>query len=198
MMVASRNMRRTRAWLVATAVRPQLLAELHRAHVGTDRKKSLERRYIWWPGIDGDISVLASNCESCASHQKAPPVAPYHPWLCLHLDFEGPFTNHMSLILVDAHSKWPGMVKMSIGSTTTSHTIGALRQMFSRFGIPKQLVTDNGPQFTSNEFNRFCERQGFVTHFLLHIIPELTGRRNVSYSRSNKRCERDLKTLKPN
>jgi transposase InsO family protein len=71
----------------------------------------------------------------------------------------------MSFILVDAHSKWPGVVKMSIGSTTTSHTIGALRQMFSRFGIPKQLVTDNGPQFTSNEFNRFCKRQG-IRHTL--------------------------------
>ncbi|CAH8587988.1 unnamed protein product, partial [Dicrocoelium dendriticum] len=47
--------------------------------------------------------------------------------------------------------------------TTTSTTIRKLRQVFSRFGIPETLVTDNGSQFTSEEFATFCHTNG-VTH----------------------------------
>ena len=45
------------------------------------------------------------------------------------------------------------------------HTIEALREMFSRWGIPRQLVTDNGPQFVSNMFQRFMKSNG-IKHVL--------------------------------
>ena len=44
--------------------------------------------------------------------------------------------------------------------TTSSQTITVLRQVFIAFGIPKQLVSDNGPQFTSAEFATFCQAYG--------------------------------------
>ena len=40
-------------------------------------------------------------------------------------------------------------------NATSSTTIAALRNMFARFGIPDQIVSDNGSQFTSNEFEQF-------------------------------------------
>ena len=39
--------------------------------------------------------------------------------------------------------------------TTTERTVDELRAMFARRGIPLQMVTDNGPQFTSAGFERF-------------------------------------------
>ena len=64
----------------------------------------------------------------------------------------------MLLIIVDAHSKWPEVCVMD--STTSAKTIVALREVFARFGLPKQLVSDNGPQFTSVEFNQFLKTNG--------------------------------------
>lgn len=60
--------------------------------------------------------------------------------------------------MVDAHSKWPEVIKMS--TTTSSQTIDVLRTVFSRNGLPTTLVSDNGPQFTSKEFEDFVNANG--------------------------------------
>jgi len=64
----------------------------------------------------------------------------------------------MLLVVVDAHSKWPAVIPMS--STTASKTIEALRDLFARFGIPEQIVSDNGPQFASEEFQALIKPNG--------------------------------------
>ena len=51
-------------------------------------------------------------------------------------------------------SKYPEVVKMD--TTARSATISVLREVFSRQGLPEILVSDNGPQFTSSEFQEFC------------------------------------------
>ena len=64
----------------------------------------------------------------------------------------------MFFLVTDAHSKWPEVNIMS--STTAVRTISVLREMFSRLGIPEQLVSDNGPQFLSDEFKQFMTTNG--------------------------------------
>ena len=59
----------------------------------------------------------------------------------------------MFLVVVDAYSKYLEIVPMT--TTTSSNTIAALRHLFSHFGLPDHIVTDNGPQLTSNEFATF-------------------------------------------
>ena len=138
---------------------------LHDGHPGIVRMKSLARSYVWWPGLDQDLMTLSKECTPCQQVQKAPAAAPLHPWLWpekpwarVHLDFAGPFMGHTFLVAVDAHSKWPEVVLMT--STTATHTIAVLRQMFATHGLPQQLVSDNGPQFTSSEFSDFCAANG--------------------------------------
>ena len=74
------------------------------------------------------------------------------------LGLAGPFQGMMFLVTVDAFSKWPHVVPMT--STTVSKTISALEQMFSLYGIPEHVVTDNGPQFASGDFAVFLNSQG--------------------------------------
>ena len=38
--------------------------------------------------------------------------------------------------------------------------IGKLRSLFAAYGIPEELVSDNGPQFTSEEFSVFMKNNG--------------------------------------
>ena len=64
----------------------------------------------------------------------------------------------MLFVVTDAHSKWPEVCVMD--STTSSKTISVLREMFARYGLPRQLVSDNGPQFTSGKFKQFLHANG--------------------------------------
>lgn len=45
-------------------------------------------------------------------------------------------------------------------TTTSAKTIAVLQEMFSRFGLPRELVSDNGPQFMSEEFKQFMTANG--------------------------------------
>ncbi|XP_063814156.1 uncharacterized protein K02A2.6-like [Pseudophryne corroboree] len=131
--------------------------------------KNLARSYVWWPGIDGQIEILTKGCEGCQRVQNAPPLAPLHPWEWpsspwqrVHIDFAGPFMDCTFLIAVDAHSKWPEVIKMK--STTSEKTIAVLRTIFARNGLPEQVCSDNGPQFVSMEFKKFMQDNG-IKHF---------------------------------
>ena len=143
----------------------QILQELHRDHPGASRMKSSARSYFWWPGLDKEIENLAKSCLACQSVRHAPATAPLHPWVWpsrpwqrIHVDFAGPFLGKSFLVVVDAHSKWPEVFEMS--STTASKTIATLRHLFSAYGLPEQLVSDNGPQFVSEEFQTFMKQNG--------------------------------------
>ncbi|XP_049268434.1 uncharacterized protein LOC125757180 [Rhipicephalus sanguineus] len=61
--------------------------------------------------------------------------------------------NKWLLVLVDAHSKWVEVFVMN--STTTEKTVERLREVFASYGLPEEVVTDNGPQFTAKSFTEF-------------------------------------------
>ena len=50
--------------------------------------------------------------------------------------------------------------------TMATATIQQLRMIFSCFGLPETLVSDNGPQFSSKEFCAFCRLNG-IHHILV-------------------------------
>ena len=129
------------------------------------RMKSLARTYVWWPGLDKDIEKSVRQCNACQETQATPPVAPLNPskwpsrpWARLHLDFAGPFQGKLFLIMIDAYSKWIEAVCTS--STSSTVVIEELRTVFSSFGLPETIVTDNGPGFTSGEFKEFLRGNG--------------------------------------
>ena len=141
------------------------IEELHRDHPGVTRMKSLARSYLWWPGLDKELEDCAKSCVACQAVKSAPAKAPLHPWLWpakpwqrVHVDFAGPFLGKTFLIVVDAHSKWPEVMEMT--STTALKTIMELRKLFAAYGLPEQLVSDNGPQFVSEEFAILLKSNG--------------------------------------
>lgn len=150
--------------------RKPLLQELHACHPGVARMKSLARMFVWWPGLDDNIEHFVKGCTTCQSLQPAPPASPIipwkwptHPWFRLHMDIAGPFLGCMFLIVIDAHSKWLEVRLLS--STTSSSIISSIRSIFAQFGLPSVVVTDNGRNFTSTEFEQFLSHNG-VKHLL--------------------------------
>ena len=125
------------------------------------------------PGHDKNIEDLKS-CLACQSHKHSPAVAPLHPWIWpmspwkrIHIDFVGPFQGKMFLIVGDAYSKWPEVFEVS--NSTVSSTIATLGGLFSSYRLPHQLVSDNGPQLTSEEFSTFLKENG-VKHITAYPI----------------------------
>lgn len=156
--------------IVPEVLRTLLLKDLHAEHLGMVKMKQLARRYLWWPGLDKEIEETVKLCHSCQEAAKAPPAPnpaswswPGGPWKRLHLDFAGPYLSKMFLVIVDAYSKFVEVVPM--GQATTTNTIAALRRVFSYFGLPEHLVTDNGSQFTSAEFQNFL-KENDIEHTL--------------------------------
>ena len=63
-------------------------------------------------------------------------------------------------MVVDYYSRYPE-VKQLTGTKSTDIVL-ALKGIFSRFGIPNVLVTDNGPQFVSEDFKNFSRTYQFM------------------------------------
>ena len=106
------------------------------------------------------------------------------PWQRIHIDYAGPFFNKMWLIVYDAYTRWPEVIKMN-KDTTSAATIRALREIFSRNGLPYVIVSDNGTNFTSDEFEKFLSSNN-----IKHLK---TG---TYHPKSNSFAERFVQTFK--
>lgn len=172
------------------AARQFVLKELHDTHPGITAMKNLARSIFWYPGLDGEIEMLAKRCPQCVQCLPMPPaqVPANWPknnrrWYRLHVDFAGPVEGHMIFVLVDAETKWIEAVPLKTATAAT--TVDTLRCIFARFGIPRTVVSDNGPQFTSAETARFFRENG-----VRHVTTA------PYYPQSNGLAERAVRTIK--
>ena len=151
--------------VVPTKLRERVLETLHKGHMGMVKMKGLSQGYVWWPNIDKDIEGTVQHCGGCQETANNPAHAPLHwwnypalPWQRLHIDFVCPVYEKMLLVVVDALSKWPEVFVTE--DTTTEETISTLPSLFARLGLPDQIVSDGGPQFTSEAFRKFTNANG--------------------------------------
>ena len=130
--------------------------------------KSIARSYAYWPNMDKQVAEFGKGCAHCQTAAKNPPKLPpvswtksEKPWSRVRIDFAGPLHGMTYLILVDTFSKWPEILPIAPNSST--RTIKLLNQIFIQHGIPETIVTDNGLQFTSSQFQEFCQ-QNSINH----------------------------------
>ena len=158
--------------IVPSALRQQVLQLAHEGHPGIVRMKQKCREMVWWPGIDKDIEVYVRHCEACIisgkSLQSRPAQLqaiewPSEPWRKIAIDIAGEFQvapSHQRFVVVavDLHSKWPEV--MMCGTITSTNIIEFLTSLFSRFGLVDEIISDNGRQFVSAEFQQFLSNLG--------------------------------------
>ena len=176
--------------VIPPLLQKRVLAQLHKAHPGISRMTSVARAYVYWPGLDKCIKDLVNRCGQCQLAEMAPVksllsswATPTAPWERVHCDFAGPIGSYMFFIMVDAYTKWPEVTRMT--STTADITVAAVQEACSRFGVMQVLVSDNGPQFTSESFASFCRGEGIE-----HI------RTAPNHPQSNGQVERFVDTFK--
>ncbi|XP_013172204.1 PREDICTED: uncharacterized protein K02A2.6-like [Papilio xuthus] len=156
--------------VIPGTLRKQIVEEVHAGHVGMVRMKQIARSYVWWPRLDAELEERARTCAACRDQRDAPPCAtpvpyawPSEPWTRLHADFLQ-HGGRYYLLVIDAHSKWIEVFHMC-GGTSAATVENKFRELFARFGIPRQMVTDGGPPFTSCEFEEFLKKNG-VDHIV--------------------------------
>ena len=49
------------------------------------------------------------------------------------------------------------------------------RNIVTRFGVPESLVFDNGLQFDSNAFRKFCSDLGIKNRYSTSVYPQSNG-----------------------
>ena len=137
------------------------------------------------PNID---KLVEETCQSCipsiAAMEKNVPEPlkmnkmPENAFDEVSLDFCGPFPDEKYLfVFIDEHSRFPIVKKMS--SINAKTVIPVLDKIFSDYGIPKTLKSDNGAPINSHMFAQFAEYLGFHHH-------KITPR----YPQANAICER--------
>ena len=156
-----------------------MLRELHWEHPGICAMKAIARTCVWWPKMDEEIEEEVKRYSVCQSVRKSPPSAPLIPWKWatrpfqrIHIDFCQKGSDYF-LVAIDSHSKWIEAQHMT--TVTTKHTIDQLRLVFAQHGLPEEVVSDNGPQFTSNEFTEFMSKNGIKHTLFPPYHPQSNG-----------------------
>ena len=171
--------------VVPKSLQRETLERIHAGHQGIERCRARVTVSVWWPGVMHSIAQWVQNCRECAEQAKnkrEPLIAtplPEYPWQLVGTDlFE--LDKCQYLLVVDYFSRYPEVVKLS--STTSGQVITALKTIFARHGIPETVRSDNGPQYSSQEFAMFASSYGF--------------NHSPRYPQSNRLVERMVQTIK--
>ncbi|KAL8440685.1 hypothetical protein Emag_007823 [Eimeria magna] len=129
----------------------------------------------WWPRLQRDVRAYFRRCPFCIANIDAP-----RKWKCLNLpictpikliaiDLSGPLpvtrrgNNHI-LVIIDHHTRWVELVPLP--NPTAAQVAQALfNKWISRWGVPRALLSDNGPQFTAELLRQLCTTFGISKLF---------------------------------
>ena len=147
--------------VIPFAMQQDILNKIHETHQGRSKCREKARAAVWWPGIGRDIDAVVDACNFCAQYRTSnrheplrPTPLPNRPWEKVGVDL-CERDKQMYLVLVDYYSRWIEIRKLY--KTTTTAVVKVLKEIFSTHGIPDILMSDNGPQFVSEDFKRFCQ-----------------------------------------
>lgn len=144
-------------------------------HLGIHKTITRIRKEFIWRGMDRDIAERVRNCRLCGLSKPAQNTkygllssgVADRPMQTLHIDYVGAFPrskdgNSILLVCVDAFTKFCWLLPLR--RATAPITIRALQNhIFQHFGVPANIVSDNGSQFTSKDFQRMNFLHG-ITH----------------------------------
>ncbi|KAI4891972.1 hypothetical protein NFI96_009139, partial [Prochilodus magdalenae] len=151
--------------VIPHSLRPEILRQIHEGHLGVEKCKRRARSAVYWPGINRDIENMVGKCDTCNKYQSKQarepmliPDLPTAPWEKVGTDLFH-CNGKDYLLVIDYYSNFPEIALLS--STTASTVIMHMKSIFARHGIPKTVVSDNGPCYSCKEWQQFASHYGF-------------------------------------
>ena len=169
--------------IVPACYRQEVLRVAHdmpmAGHLGTKRTKERIWTSFYWPGFDTSIKNYCLSCDACqrcaakGTVKKAPlqsvPLVDV-PFRKVAVDLIGPVNpvseqgNKYILTMIDYATKYVEATPLK--TIDSIHVAEALLEMWSRLGIPEEIVSDRGSQFVSEimkEVHRLLSIKGSTT-----------------------------------
>ena len=178
------------AVVVPKNLRAAMKDKIHSSHLGMEACLRRARECLYWPAMSAEIKEYISACEICREFDTTSQAretlmsheVPSRPWEKIAADI---FTldGKDYLVTIDYYSNFWEVDRLP--NTKAITTILKLKSHFARYGIPDQVISDNGPQFSSKEFADFARAWDFE---------HLTS--SPGHSKSNGKAESGVKTAK--
>ena len=146
--------------VIPKAMQNEILEVIHQGHQGISKCRERANNAVWWFGINTAIKDRVARCAHCQENTPSqtreplmPSPLPTGPWIKIGADLLY-FKGKHFMVVIDYYSRYLELVYLD----TTSNTVTAkLKSMFARWGVPKTLMSDNGPQFSSEHFANFAK-----------------------------------------
>ncbi|XP_073418347.1 uncharacterized protein [Dendrobates tinctorius] len=138
-------------------------------HRGVQKTQEFLTRFFWWPTCMKDVKDYVTSCVICA-RCKVPRMAPTgllqplpvpsRPWGSISMDFivDLPPSSGSTtiLVVVDRLTKAAHFIPCT-GLPSAAETVDlVVRNVFRLHGVPDQIISDRGDQFTSRFWKGFC------------------------------------------
>ena len=143
------------------------------------------RPSVFWPGMTQDIHNFCAYCNRNASSQAATPPLPFHtpttPFEKIFLDYFDYAGRHF-LIVGDRLSCWSDVFGTPAGTTVTGANalVRLLRSYFATFGVPEEISSDGGPEFTAFVTQNFMRKWDIKHRVSSAYFPQSNGRAEVA------------------
>ncbi|KAI2646606.1 Transposon Tf2-6 polyprotein [Labeo rohita] len=177
---------------VPAALRQRVLSEVHSVpssgHPGIEATLHLLRNRFWWATLRADTITFIKQCMTCntskAQHQLPagllqPLPVPKRPWSHLAVDFvtDLPSSQGHTTILsvVDRFSKGCRFIPFPKLPTAMETAEALCNAVFRFYGLPEDIVSDRGPQFTSRLWSSFFRLLGVNVSLTSGYHPEANG-----------------------
>ena len=177
---------------VPTAARAEVLRWGHASklvcHPGRLRTLTFIKRRFWWPAMDKDVRDYVAACTVCSrgksSHRPVsgllqPLPIPGRPWSHIAIDFVTGLPpskgNSVIFTIVDRFSKAAHFLALAKLPTAQQTAEILCREVIRLHGIPLDIVSDRGPQFTSQVWRSFCAALGSQVSLSSGFHPQSNG-----------------------
>ena len=157
-------------------------------HYGRRKTSELVKRKFWWPGLEKTVKDFCDSCDTCAraktprhkSHGLLMPLPiPTRPWSSLSMDFivELPNSVGMTTILtiVDRWTKMAHFIPIESLPSAEETAELFINHVLRLHGLPDEIISDRGSQFTSRFWKRFLELLGIKQSMSSAYHPQTDG-----------------------
>ena len=173
--------------VVPTGWRRQIFDAVHGlSHPGKRPSQKLVAAKFVWHGLKKDVRKWAETCVVCQRskvhrHTKAPLahfLVPERRFDHVNLDLVGPLPTSQGfthlLTMVDRTTCWPEAVPL-VSTAAADVARAFIITWVARFGVPSDISSDRGPQFTSGLWNMVAESLGTKIHRTTAYHPQANG-----------------------
>ena len=177
--------------VIPSSLRKDVLHKLHSketaGHLGIKKTLGRVTERFFWPGSTKDVKDWCRECDLCASRERPTrqpraPLRTYNvgsPLERVALDVLGPLPvsdrgNKCILVVGDYFSKWTEAYAIPNQEATTVARV-LVEEFVARFGIPRQIHSDQGRNFESKVFQEMCQTLGMDKTRTTPLHPQSDG-----------------------